>query len=81
MNYIRIIRKTIIMTDRVKGFTVTLKKDIRIDDVEPIMNAIRMIQGVVHVEPSITTSEDHMNRQRVKNELLTKLFKILHEEK
>jgi len=69
------------MTDRVKGFTVTLKEDIRIDDVEPILNAVRMIQGVVHVEPSITTSEDHMNRQVIKSQLLTKLFKVLHEDK
>ena len=69
------------MTDRVKGFTVTLKEDIRIDDVEPILNAVRMIQGVAHVEPSITTSEDHMNRQLIKSQLLTKLFKVLHEDK
>ena len=69
------------MTDRVKGFTVTLKEDIRIDDVEPILNAVRMIQGVAHVEPSITTSEDHMNRQVIKSQLITKLFKLLHEDK
>lgn len=68
------------MTDRVKGFTVTLAEDIRIDDVEEILNAVRMIKGIAHVEPSITTSEDHMNRQRIKNELVTKLFKILHED-
>lgn len=68
------------MTDRVKGFTVTLEKDIRIDDVEEILSAVRMIRGVAHVEPSIRTSEDHMNRQRIKGELLTKLFKILHED-
>ena len=68
------------MTDRVKGFTVTLEKDIRIDDVEEILSAVRMIRGVAHVEPSITTHNDHMNRQRIKGELLMKLFKVLHED-
>ena len=68
------------MTDRVKGFTVTLDQDIRIDDVEEILNAVRMIRGVAYVEPSIATSEDHMNRQRIKSEILTKMFKLLHEQ-
>lgn len=69
------------MTDKVKGFTVTLDSDVRTDDMESILNAVRMIKGVVHVEPSIVTPGDHMNRQRVKSELLTKLFRLLHEEK
>lgn len=65
------------MTDRVKGFTVTLDKDYRIDDVEAILNAVRMIHGVAHVEPSITTSEDHMNRQMIRSDMRKKLFKAL----
>jgi NRPS condensation-like uncharacterized protein len=40
------------MTDRVKGFTVTLSHDIRIDDVEHIQKALEMVKGVVHVEPT-----------------------------
>jgi hypothetical protein len=65
------------MTDRVKGFTVTLDQDYRDDDVEGILNAVRMIHGVAHVEPSIVTSEDHMNRQVIKYELQKKLYKAL----
>ena len=68
------------MTDRVKGFTVTLEKDIRIDDVEVIMQAIRMIRGIADVEPSISTSEDHMNRQRIKYELRDKFYKFMNDE-
>ena len=60
------------MTDRVKGFTVTLEKDIRIDDVEFILNAVKMIKGIAHVEPSISTSDDHFARQRVKMEMREK---------
>ena len=68
------------MTDRVKGFTVTLEKDIRIDDFEVIMQAIRMIRGIADVEPSISTSEDHMNRQRIKYELRDKFYKFMNDE-
>lgn len=67
------------MTDRVKGFTVTLEKDIRIDDVEDIINAIKMVRGVAHVEPSITTSDDHMNREMIKNDFKTRIFRSIHE--
>ena len=67
------------MTDRVKGFTVTLEKDIRIDDVEVITQSILMIRGVAHVEPSISTHEDHMSRERVKYELREKFWKFYQE--
>jgi hypothetical protein len=68
------------MTDRVKGFTVTLEEDIRIDDVEWIMQAICMIRGIAHVEPSISTSDDYMNRQMIKHELREKFLKFYTEE-
>lgn len=67
------------MTDRVKGFTVTLDHDIRIDDVQPLLEAIKLMRGVAHVEPSLVTMEDHMNRQVIKMELAEKLYKALNE--
>lgn len=67
------------MTDRVKGFTVTLENDIRINGVEYIMNAIKMIKGVADVEPSITTYDDHMNRARVMNRFKSKLIEFITE--
>ena len=68
------------MTDRVKGFTVTLERDFRDDDVEVILNAIKMIRGVANVEPSIVTSEDHINRERLKFELRDKFYKFIKDE-
>lgn len=65
------------MTDRLKGFTVTLQKDIREDDAERIVQAIQMIKGVLDVEPSISTLEDHMNRMMIKQELKEKLWEAL----
>ncbi len=68
------------MTDIVKGFTITLEKDIREDDVEYILNAIKMIRGVADVEPSIVGSDDIMNRSRIRHELREKFYKFIKEE-
>jgi hypothetical protein len=68
------------MTDRVKGFTVTLAEDVRIDDIEPTMQAIRMIKGVVDVQPSIADGNDHINRMQVLHNIREKFIKFLDEE-
>jgi len=65
------------MTDRVKGFTITLTHDVRIDDIEAIETALKMIKGVADVEPSISTHEDHMAQARVKWELRDKFFQFM----
>jgi hypothetical protein len=67
------------MTDRIKGFTVTLSNDIREDDFQEIVNAVKMIRGVCHIEPSIVTTHDHMNRVRIKTELLGDIYKLMNE--
>jgi len=69
------------MTDRVKGFTVTLERDIRIDDFQRIKEAVEMIVGVEHVEPSIATSEDFMVRQRLKHDITRNILKVIDETK
>jgi hypothetical protein len=68
------------MTDRIKGFVVTLDKDIRIDDVQPIMDAIKMIKGVIDVSPSVADSDDHMNRERVAHEFRSKFWNFMNNE-
>ena len=68
------------MTDRVKGFTVTLAKDVRIDDIESTMQAIRMIKGIVDVQPCIVDSNDHINRMQVLHNIREKFIKFLDEE-
>lgn len=42
------------MTDRVKGLVITLDHDIRIDDIQPLIQAIRFMRGVANVEPSVS---------------------------
>ena len=65
------------MTDRVKALTVILEQDMRDDDVQVIIDAIRLIRHVARVEPLIVTAEDHLARARVKQELLQQIIDIL----
>ncbi len=65
------------MTDRIKGFWVSLDEDIRQDDVEPIRKAIMMIKHVRAVKHSVANSDDWMNRDRIVGELRQKLFDVL----
>lgn len=65
------------MTDRLNGVTITFEKDIRDDDAEAILNAMRMIRGVAHVEPNIVTSEDWMAQMQVKTDIRTKLYDFI----
>jgi len=64
------------MTDRTKGCWVAFDKDIRVDDVEWIINAIKMIKGVTDVELSITDSSDWINRAHIKAELKTEIINL-----
>ena len=48
------------MTDRYKGFLITLDKEIRDDDADQIVTALKMIKGVFSVQPYINSAEDWM---------------------
>ena len=71
------------MTDRVKGCTVVFEKDIREDDVEPVLIAIRMLRGVLAVEGVLAKPGDWFAEQRAIRrfrEQLAKLDKELEKE-
>lgn len=65
------------MTDQVRGFYVVLDKDIRTDDVEPLMNAVKQMKHVLTVEQIITNVDDYFARQRVRAELISKIYEVL----
>jgi len=67
------------MTDRINGVFVTLETDIRIDDAEYLLNAIRMIRGVIDVTPNVSHPESHMAKVTAKMELEKKILKVLRE--
>ena len=65
------------MTNRLKGVWVAFERDIREDDAEPIINAIRQVRGVQAVEPSIATPEDWMARKRAQEHYREQLMDVL----
>lgn len=68
------------MTDRVNGFIVTLADDIRDDDIQSTLTALRMIHGVQSVKP--ITGEDYaiiVARERERNVFRQKLLAWLDE--
>jgi len=65
------------MTDRIHALTVTLDQDHREDDVQSIVDAIRMIRGVVDVAMHVTDIGTHAARAMAKQDLRAKLFDVL----
>lgn len=41
------------MTTRYSGYVVTLAKDIREDDADAVISALRMVRGVISVDPVV----------------------------
>ncbi len=67
------------MTDRINGLTVVLQTDIRIDDADPLIDAISMLKGVLSVSPNISDQFDnHVAETRVRRELTDKLWEVIH---
>ena len=67
------------MTDRIHALTVVLDRDYREDDVQVIIDAIKMIKGVSSVEHDqhVTSYEDYFNRELVRAELQRALYKTI----
>lgn len=67
------------MTDRHSGYVVVLDHDMREDDAEAILNAIRMIKGVATVEPVVSSLLDGQiaegRRDRLWQEALSRLIR------
>lgn len=65
------------MTDRHAGYVVTLNEDIREDDAEAIINAIRMVKGVINVRPIVSNVELMIAEDRTDQEWREKIRQLL----
>ena len=65
------------MTDRLKGVTVTFDSDIREDDAQEIINAIKMVKGVLTVTKSVVGHDDIMNRSAIRLDIQRKILDAL----
>ena len=67
------------MTDRLKGVLVTFDRDIREDDAEHILNAIRMVRGVQDVSPLVADHVDHLARVRIDAEWRERILAMVRQ--
>lgn len=67
------------MTGRHAGYIVTLADDIREDDAEHILTALRMISGVVSVKPVTSDMGMVVARERVHADVREKILRLLKE--
>jgi hypothetical protein len=65
------------MTDRANGIVVVLDHDTRVDDLECIINAIELINGVVCAKANIADPDSFIVRERVISEMRRKIFDAL----
>lgn len=64
------------MTD-IHSLTVSLERDIREDDCESIINAIRAIRGVLRVEGVVADIQFYTAREQAKFDLQKQLREVL----
>lgn len=65
------------MTDRINSFTVVLDHDIRDDDLDPILNAVRCLRHVLSVTPHVTKITDHVAAERIRREYRHQLLEAI----
>ena len=65
------------MTDRHAGYLITLADDIREDSDQAVITALRMVKGVLAVEPVPATYELVIAKQRVDREWRKRILDLL----
>jgi hypothetical protein len=67
------------MTDRYNALTVALDRDIRDDDAESIINAIKQLKGVVDVTGNVVDTDYYVAKTRITSEVAQKLVDFAKE--
>lgn len=65
------------MTDRINSFVVVLDKNIRDDDAENTIIALKNIKGVIGVIPNINSISDTVAGARAKSEIINKILDLV----
>ena len=68
------------MTDRYTTLTVVLDREIREDDAEAIIGAIRMVKGVLRVKGNIPDIGHYAAVELAKSEIRKEIMDILYKE-
>lgn len=65
------------MSERVKGFVVTLVDDYRDDAADAVLMALRMVKGVQSVEPITANPDDQVIYSRFSQEVVRDLREVI----
>ena len=67
------------MSDRYNSLTVFLEKDLKDEDAEPLIEAIKCFRGVLDVKPTVSNMLGILAEERARSVLREKLWRILQE--
>lgn len=67
------------MTTRHRGYVVVLERDIREDDAEAVINALKMVRGVIDVKPVESNIDAEISGVRARTEVRQKIYNVLKE--
>ncbi len=65
------------MTDRHNGYIVTLRSTMRSDDAEETITALKMVKGVIDVEPVVADPVSYIAATRERIRLREKILEFL----
>ena len=68
------------MSDRYNYLTVVLERDLKDEEAEPLIAAIKQLRGVLSVAPNVTDATALLAEERVRSELRKKLWQIMRED-
>lgn len=63
------------MTDRINSLTIVLENDVRSDQIEPLLTAIRQLRCVLTVKENITDVSDYVAQERARHKIKEELWK------
>lgn len=69
------------MTDRFNTLTVVLDRDMREDDAEVLLSAIRQLRGVISVSGNVADVSEYMAEERALHTLRQKVMDVLYPKK
>ena len=68
------------MSKKIQGITVALEFPIHEDNIDTVINAIKMIKYVSDVKPIEMTPDDFFAKSQLKHDLIMKFYKFIDEE-
>jgi len=66
------------MSDSYHSLTVVLAGDIKDENCESLIEAIKQLRGVISVTPIVANFDSHMAEERARRELTNKLWDVIY---